>query len=70
MFLHDCKECRFLGTITKPALADVYLCDDTILARTGNEPYDYASWSVSTLESRRNDTRNMTDLMRAMYSFI
>lgn len=43
---HDCTSCTYLGqTIGRGKLVDLYQCGNTILARYGNEPEDYASTS-------------------------
>lgn len=48
-FLHDCKECTFLGcTEDEGGPVDMYICLKTsvfksIIARFGSEPQDYAS---------------------------
>lgn len=47
IFEHDCDRCRYLGTLTEPCVCDLYICgDSTTLARTGNDPSDYASWTL------------------------
>ena len=57
-FLHDCKECSFLGTLNCPnETYDFYYCSDalpTYIARFGNEPIQYTSFLSSVLESAKH----------------
>jgi len=50
-FLHDCKDCSFLGTLNSPnETYDFYYCSDalpTYIARFGNEPIQYTSFPSS-----------------------
>jgi hypothetical protein len=49
---HDCLECRYLGTLTKPegTVIDLYihesLSKDTVLARLSDDPPDYLSCDI------------------------
>ena len=40
VFQHDCHGCKFLGHFFGH---DVYVCDDSLLARWGNVGHEYAS---------------------------
>ncbi len=57
-FLHDCKECSFLGTLNTPnETYDFYYCSgviDSNIARFGNEPEQYTSFPSCVLESAKH----------------
>jgi hypothetical protein len=44
-YTHDCNNCRFLGHYFDH---DVYLCGESVIARYGNEPEEYASGHIKT----------------------
>jgi hypothetical protein len=58
-FKHDCPACLFLG---RHYGYDVYLCDDSILARSGNEPHRYASKFLSVLQRGLNSNFRSWDI--------
>ena len=55
-FVHDCEKCLFLGHFYGN---DVYICEDSIIARDGNEPCEYRSTMLSILRNFIGDNENI-----------
>jgi len=55
-FVHDCDKCTFLGHFYGN---DVYICKDSIIARDGNEPWEYGSTMLSMLRNFIGDNENI-----------
>lgn len=44
VYVHDCNCCTFLGgAIVNKQMVDYYKCDDTLIARFGDEPQENKS---------------------------
>lgn len=62
-YVHDCKQCTFLGRYLGPDNVDLYHCmqdksQPTVIARHSSEPSDYESglscyWHFSLREAKR-----------------
>ena len=53
-FNHDCEHCIYLGSFTWgesgiTRQVDYYICNDSVLARFGDEPSDYSSGPLNFL---------------------
>ena len=49
LFQHDCANCEYVGTTSGPD-RDWYICNDTIIAREGDEGWDYWCSPISIVE--------------------
>lgn len=49
-YRHHCETCTCLGQVTMHGVtADLFVCDETVMARTGDGPDDYRASHVKSL---------------------
>jgi hypothetical protein len=74
MFNHNCSHCKSLGSYTTPNgnlythlhTFDLYVCNDSLLARYGNEPHEYASILISIINRYPSDKLGDDPLFEAL----
>jgi len=63
---HDCDCCTFLGgTVVQGQFVEYYECDDTIIARTGNEPHNNRSMPLAMIKHTLQ--RNVSKLRESIW---
>ena len=60
-FKHNCTSCKYLGFYYG---CDVYICDNTILARYGDRDYEYGSGLLSVVVRDLTNKESLADVLK------